>query len=119
MGQGKQAKVLTNGQVRQPELAVGWTGETSGRNNVRPSMTAVDGCHFSDSNHASSYCRFSEIFRTVAAHLLIPPWPLMNALIEVPWALNASATRNARDHLLRVLASTLFGAEVQRITTEP
>src|ERR1700739_2555641 len=42
---------------------------------------------------------------------------LAEALSVVSRALNASATRSARDHSLRVLALTLSGAEVHRTTT--
>jgi hypothetical protein len=65
----------------------------------------------------TSYLRFFTISRILAAHWLIPPWPLMKSVIGVSPPSNASVTRNTRDHLLWVLPSTLPGAEVHRNTT--
>ena len=51
-----------------------------------------------------------------SAHPFMPPWLLMNW--ATPWALglNSSANRSALAHLLRILASTVRGSDVQKMT---
>jgi hypothetical protein len=61
--------------------------------------------------------RCRDPFDQDAAHALIPPLARMNSPRGSESFLHCSANRNVRDHLLRVLGSTLPGSEVHRITT--